>query len=150
MKIILSKDIPNLGEEGDIKIVANGYARNFLLPNKMVVPFSKRNIKILELNKAVIEKRKEEKRKNALDLKERLEAETITLEMPAGDTGKLFGSVTNAMIAEALDKTGIPVEKKRIEVPEHNIKMIGDYKIKIKLYEHHVANLKITVKKAEQ
>lgn len=150
MKVILSQDIINLGEEGDIKNVANGYARNYLLPNKMVMPHTKQNVINLERNKTVIEKRKEEKRKTALDLKERLETETITLDMPAGDTGKLFGSVNNAMIAEALEKAGIPIEKKRIEVPEHTIKMVGEYKVKVRLYEHHTANLKIIVKKAEQ
>lgn len=149
MKVILSEDIPNLGEEGDVKVVANGYARNYLLPKNMVKPYSKQNIVILERNKEVIEKRKEEKRKAALGLKERLEGEQLVIEMPAGESGKLFGSVTTATIIEALQKLNYEIEKKKIEIPGHTIKMIGDFTIKVKLYGKEEASLNVTIKGAE-
>ena len=150
MKIILDRDIPNLGEEGDIKEVKSGYARNFLLPNKYAMPYTKQNLLNLERRKATIEKKKEEKRQEAMGLKDRIEAEEIVFKMPAGTGGKLFGSVSNALIAEALEKKGYGIERKRIEVPEHTIKQLGEYKVKIKLYERKEAVLKVKVEKTEE
>ena len=146
MKVILNQDVPNLGEEGDVKSVASGYGRNYLLPKGLAVPFTKKYINIFEQKKDVISKKKEEKRKNALSIKERIESiEGLPIGMPAGETGKLFGSVNNAVIADALAKEGITVEKKKIEVPEHNIKMIGNYNVRIRLYDNQSAVLKIAV-----
>ncbi|MBN2532956.1 MAG: 50S ribosomal protein L9 [Spirochaetales bacterium] len=150
MKVILNQDIPNLGEEGDIKSVADGYARNYLLPKKLVMPFSRLNLKILEKQKIIIENRKEEKRKSALNMKDQLESEQLEFIMPAGAGGKLFGSVNAAIIAEALEKKGYNIEKKRIEIPDHSIRMIGEHEIKIKLYEQKEAKLKIVVQRQEE
>jgi large subunit ribosomal protein L9 len=149
MKVILNQDIINLGEEGDIKEVARGHARNFLLPKGLVLPYSKKNIKDLENRKEAIEVRKEDKRKHALSLKERIESETLELTMSVGESGKLFGSVTNAAIAEELEKKDIIIERKRIEVPEHTIKMSGTYKIRIRLYENEEAFLTVIVNKTD-
>ena len=146
MKIILNQDVYNLGEEGDVCVVANGYARNFLVPQKMAVLFNKQNITIFESRKAAIEKRKKEKRLASASLKEKIEAVTIELKVSTGDTGKLFGSVTNANIAEELKKSGIILERKKIELPEHTIKMIGEFTAKIKLYGNESADLKIIIK----
>ncbi len=150
MKVILEKDIANLGEEGDIKEVKSGYARNYLLPNKFAMPYNKKNLLTLEQKKATIEKKKEEKRTDAAGLKERIEAEEIVFAMPAGTGGKLFGSVSNALIAEALEKKGFSIERKRIEVPEHAIKQLGEYKVKIRLYERKEAILRVKVDKLEE
>lgn len=150
MKVILNQDIPNLGEEGDIKTIANGYARNYLLPRKLVMPYTRQNLKILEKRKKVIEKRKEEKRKSALDMKDQLETEQLEFIMPAGESGKLFGSVNAALISEALEKKGYHIEKKRIEIPDHSIRMIGEYEVKIKLYEQKEAIIKIIVERQEE
>ncbi|RKX77323.1 MAG: 50S ribosomal protein L9 [Spirochaetes bacterium] len=149
MKIILNQDVPNLGEEGDICVVADGYGRNFLLPKKMAIPYSKKNLTLLEKRREEIEKRKEEKRRNAMSLKEKLESEAIVLKMPTGETGKLFGSVTGARIAEELQKRGINVDKKKIAMAEHSIKMVGTYPVKIKLYENETAEVKVVIEKAE-
>lgn len=149
MKVILNQDVINLGEEGDIKTVANGYARNFLIPKKMAVPHSKQNLLILESKRAVIEQKKEEKRKEALSLKEKLTDVEIVLKMPSGDTGKLFGSVSSVMISEELDKLGFSIERKRIEVPEKHIKMLGEYNISIKLYGKEKADIKLKIEQAE-
>lgn len=149
MKVILNQDIANLGEEGAVKTVAPGYARNYLLPKGLVMPFSKGNLRILEKKREEIETRKEEKRKNALSLKEKLETEELVFSMPAGTSGKLFGSVNNGKIAEELDKKGYTIEKKQIDVPDHTIRNIGEYEIKIKLYEKQEAIIKVRVEATE-
>lgn len=150
MKVILNEDIYHLGEEGDICDVANGYARNYLFPKKLAMPCNKNSLYFLEQKKEAIEKRKEEKHNRALDIKEKIEQEELIFTISVGESGKLFGSVTNAHIAEELGKKGYTIEKKRIEVPDHHIKMLGEYKIKIKLYKNEVAELKVTVKALEK
>ncbi|WP_319477247.1 50S ribosomal protein L9 [Marispirochaeta aestuarii] len=145
MKIILKEDVYNLGEEGDIRVVKPGYARNYLIPQGLAVPFNKGNAAMFEQRREAIEKRKEEKRNSAMGLKERIETLELTIPMPAGDTGKLFGSVTNATVSDALAKEGIHVERKKIDLVEHTIKMIGKHKARVKLYESNVAELQFLV-----
>jgi large subunit ribosomal protein L9 len=148
-KVILVTDVKNLGEEGDVKGVARGYARNYLLPRKFAVPYNKGNLAMIEGRRAVIEKKKEEKRTHALGLKERIEETVLKIVMPMGDNGKLFGSVTNATIADELGRAGVTVERKRIEIPDHTIKSQGNYKIKVRLYEHQEAVLTVAVNPKE-
>lgn len=150
MKIILSKDVLNLGEEGDIKVVADGYARNYLIPNKFAVLCNKANLTVLQQRTRTIEKLKEEKRKAAFSLREKIEAEELIIKMPVGEKGKLFGSVNNATIVEELTKKGISVERKRVEVPGHNVKVIGNYTVEIKLYGNESAKLKLVVSPIEE
>lgn len=145
MKIILKEDVYNLGEEGDIRVVKPGYGRNFLIPQGLAVPFTKGNAKMFEQRRDAIEKRKGEKRTAAMGLKERIETLELKIPMPAGDTGKLFGSVTNATIADALAREGIHVERKKIDLVEHAVKMIGKHKARVKLYESNVAELQFIV-----
>jgi large subunit ribosomal protein L9 len=145
VKVILNQDVYNLGEEGDVREVAPGYARNYLLPQEMAVAYTKRNLAIFEQKKETIEKRKGEKRDEAKGLRERIEAMAIELEMPAGDTGKLFGSVNSATIAEKLQAEGLIIERKKIDVPDNNIKMVGDYSIRVRIYGDEIAELKVVV-----
>lgn len=145
MKVILKEDVKNLGEEGDIVDVKNGYARNFLIPTKKVVPCTVGNLSILSQQKDAIEKRKAVKREEAKSVKEKIEALTLTIGVPAGDTGKLFGSVNNAIIADNLASKGIDVERKRIEIVGTHVKMVGNYTAKIRLYGDEVATLKFVV-----
>jgi large subunit ribosomal protein L9 len=150
MKVILNQDVIGLGEEGDIKDVADGYARNFLLPKKLAVPHTKEFLATLEHKRAAIEKRKEGKRLEAAGLKERLEAEEVRFSVPAGENGKLFGSVNNTNVAVELEKKGFQIEKKRIEIPEHTIRNIGTYKIRIRLYDKEEATIKLVVEGTAQ
>jgi len=145
MKIILNEDVYNLGEEGDVCDVARGYARNYLFPKKLALPHTKENIANFESRRVAIEKRKEDKRQKALSLKERLEEKEVVIKMNAGQSGKLFGSVTSAMIADELQKDGIEVEKKKIDFKSHTIKMVGTYPVKVKLYDNNEAELKLKV-----
>jgi large subunit ribosomal protein L9 len=150
MKVILNQDVIGLGEEGDIKDVANGYARNFLLPRKLAVPHTKQFLAVLGHKKASIDKRKDEKRLEAASLKERLEAEEVRFSVPAGENGKLFGSVNNTNVAAELEKKGYQIEKKRIEIPEHTIRNVGTYKVRIRLYDKEEAMIKLVVEGSGQ
>jgi large subunit ribosomal protein L9 len=145
MKIILNKDVVNLGEEGDVREVAPGYGRNYLIPKGLAVAYSKSNVAVFEGRRKAIEKRKDEKRQQAAGMKERIDALTLTIQVTAGETGRLFGSVNSATIMEELGKQGFDVERKRIEVPEHAIKQVGNYNVRVKLYGNEVATLKVQV-----
>src|SRR6056297_3527729 len=145
MKIILNEDVYNLGEEGDVCDVARGYARNYLFPKQLAFPHTKENIANFESRKASIEKRKEDKRQQALSLKERLDGKEVLITMNAGQSGKLFGSVTSTMIVDKLQKEGIEIEKKKIDFQSHTIKMVGLYPVKVKLYDNNEAELKLKV-----
>ena len=116
MKVILNKDVANLGEEGDVKDVAPGYARNYLMPKGLVMPYNPASLAELESRRAAIEARKEQKRKEAAGTRERLENEELSVKMTAGERGRLFGSVTSATIVEQLEKLGISVDRKRVEI----------------------------------
>lgn len=148
MKVILNKDLPNLGEEGDICDVSPGYARNYLLPRNLVLQYNRQNIALLEGRREAIEQRRQEKRKQAMSVKERLESEPMAITMPAGENGRLFGSVTSATISEALEKQGIELERKQIEIPGKTIKSVGTTKVRIRLYDAQEAELLVEVKPA--
>lgn len=145
MKIILNQDVVNLGEEGDVCEVKNGYARNYLLPSGIAVHYNKGNVAIFASRAAAIEKRKVEKRAAAATLKEKLDALTLTIVVSAGESGKLFGSVTSSMVQEALAKAGIEIDRKKIEVSTHSIKMTGTYQVRVHLYESEVSLVKMVV-----
>ncbi|MDR2149442.1 MAG: 50S ribosomal protein L9 [Spirochaetaceae bacterium] len=145
MKIILNKDHLPLGEEGDVREVARGYARNYLFPQKIAFPYNKTFALLFEKRREEIEARKAEKRKNALSIKERLEALNLVIIMPAGANGKLYGAVTAQTIIDELAKAGFSIERKRVELPGNSFKSIGKYKVTIKLYESAAAEMEITV-----
>ena len=149
MKIILNEDVYNLGEEGDVREVAPGYARNYLIPKGFAVAFTKRNIAHFQGRRKSIEARKEEKRDVALGMKERIEALSFVIEMPAGESGKLFGSVSNSTIAERLEGEGIAVERKKIDIPGHSIKMVGKHTVLVKLYADQSASLSVEIVQTE-
>jgi large subunit ribosomal protein L9 len=145
MKVILNQDVANLGELGDIKEVAPGYARNFLFPRSLAFLYNAKTKDLFDRRTAEIEELKAQKRAGSLSLKEKLEAEEITISVPAGHNGKLYGAVTNASIYDELLKKGIEVDRKKIEVPGRAIKSIGNYKVVVKLYEKEEASLRLVV-----
>ncbi len=145
MKVILNKDLAPLGEEGDVKEVARGYARNYLFPKGIALPYTERTVKLFESRQAEIDARKAQKRQNAAGLKDKLAALELNLTMPAGPNGKLYGAVTNQTIAEELGKQGYEIERKRIEVPGNSIKSVGKYKVIVKLYENASAEVNVVV-----
>jgi large subunit ribosomal protein L9 len=145
MKVILNKDLATLGEEGDVKEVAKGYARNYLFPRGIAFPYTPKMIKLIEARRNEIEARKEQKRLDARGLKEKLDSTELSITMPAGANGKLYGAVTNQTVVEELAKTGLQIERKRIEIPGSGIKSVGKYKAAVKLYENQSAEITITV-----
>jgi len=145
MKVILNKDHAPLGEEGDVKEVAKGYARNFLFPRGIALPFTPRMIKLIEGRRAEIDARKEQKRLDARGLKEKLDALEISITMPAGANGKLYGAVTNQTISDELTKNGFQIERKRIELAGNGFKSVGKYKAIIKLYESNSAEISVVI-----
>ncbi len=144
-KIILKQDVPGLGEEGDIKIVKRGYALNYLYPNGYAVDYSLKNKNILEKQKDVIAKKKLAKKENATALKEKLETEKISIEVPAGEKGRLYGTVTTMQIEEKIKALGYDsIDRKNIVIKDH-IKNGGKYKFDIHLYNEIYANMEIEV-----
>lgn len=146
MKVILNKDVNHLGEEGDVKIVADGYARNFLFPRSLALPYTPEVVAIFEGRKAEIEARKAAKREAAKSDKEKLEALTLSVTVPASAGGKLYGAVSAQTVIELLAKEGFEFERKRVEIPGNAIKQTGAYKISVKLYENAVAEVHLEVK----
>ena len=144
MQLILSEEVPNLGRPGDVVKVRAGYARNYLLPRKLAVAASQKNLSAFEHTKAVALHKREALRLKAASLKERLEAITLSLTARAGDEGKLFGSVTNIDIERALREQGFTVERRRIALNEP-IKQLGDFTVAVKLESEVEASLKINV-----
>ncbi len=102
-------------------------------------------MKLFESRQAEIDARKAQKRQDAAGLKDKLAALELSLTMPAGPNGKLYGAVTSQTIAEELAKQGYPVERKRIEVPGNNIKSVGTYKIIVRLYENASAEIAVVI-----
>jgi large subunit ribosomal protein L9 len=145
MKVILNRDLAPLGEEGDVKDVAKGYARNFLFPREIAVPYNEKTVKLFDSRKEEIEARKTEKRKDAAGLKEKLEALELSVSMPAGANGKLYGAVTSQTVMDELARQGFQIERKRIELQGTSFKSVGKYRVIVKLYESSSAELTITV-----
>jgi large subunit ribosomal protein L9 len=145
MKVILQHDVVGLGEEGDVCEVATGYARNFLFRTQAALPFTGHAMNLMEHRRDGIERRKEDKRTGAAGLRERLENEELTFRMTAGASGKLFGSITSVAIAGELDRRGFDVDRRRIEVPDHSLKMIGEHTVRIRLYENQSANVQVVI-----
>jgi len=145
MKVILNKDLSPLGEEGDVKDVAKGYARNFLFPRGIALPYNEKTIKLFEGRREEIESRKSQKRTDAAGLKERLESLNLEITMPAGANGKLYGAVTSQTIMDELTKNNFQIERKRIEIPGVSIKNVGKYKVTIRLYESASAEITVSI-----
>jgi len=133
MKIILKEDIKKLGKMGQIVDVADGYARNYLVPKALAVEASTKNIRSLEHEKKIIQEKARKHKDSAQDLASRISAMTLTIKAKAGEEEKLFGSVTTMDIAEALLTRGVEIEKKKI-VLEEPIKRLGSYSVQIKLH----------------
>lgn len=140
MKVVLLSEVKNLGQKGDVKEVSDGYARNFLIPRKLALPANQSIIKNLENQLKAKKAKNELLRREAEEIKAKIEGQVFSLIMPTGPTGKIFGSVTHQEIADLINKEkGIKIEKKQIE--EKTIKKLGKHKVKIKLFEDIIAEV---------
>ena len=129
MKVILNADVKHLGEEGDVKVVANGYYRNFLYPRNLAVPYNEATVAYFEGRKAEIEAKKDAKRAASASLKEKLEALALEIAVPAGNNGKLYGAVTAQSVMELLAKQGYEIERKKIESQDLQSKILVTSKL---------------------
>jgi len=146
MKVIIAKDHPDLGEEGDIVDVAPGYARNYLLPRKLAFPATEHHVKILQ---AAREKKRRQEEKELLEarrLGDTLAEGSYTLAVAAGEEDRLYGSVSGADIAEALRKEGHQIEKSWIQLDEP-IKKLGIYTVPVMISPEVTTMVKIWVVK---
>ena len=141
MEIILKKDLKGLGYKNDIVKVKNGYGRNFLIPQGIAVLATDSNKK-MQAEEIKQSSFKEQKlRTEATANAEKLAGVTVKVGAKAGESGKIFGSVTNIQIAEALKKAGYDVERKNIELAEENIKTLGTYTAKVRLFKEIFATV---------
>ena len=146
MQIILQEDVEKLGTRGQVVEVAEGFARNYLLPRKLAIPATPGNLKRLEKIRATLAKRTATEKGTAEKQSELLAATNVTLARKAGENDQLFGSVTAADIAEALAAQGFTVDKRKIELPEP-IKLIGEYQVTAKLHHDVTATIKVIVQR---
>jgi len=144
MQVILLEDVPSLGKAGDVVRVSDGYGRNYLIPQRKAIVSTEKNLKMLEHQKREVQKRIEKKRKDVQKIAEIIEGLSCTLARSAGESGKLFGSVTSMDIENFLKEQGIEVDRKRIHL-EEPIKSIGMYSVPIRLDAQVTAHLKVWV-----
>jgi large subunit ribosomal protein L9 len=146
MQIILQEDVEKLGNRGQIVEVAEGYARNFLLPRKLALEASAGNMKRLERMRATFAKKEATEKDAAQKLAELLAGVSLSLTRKSGENDQLFGSVTTADLAGALEAQGYTIDKRKITLTEP-IKLVGEYQIPIKLHREVIANVKLAVTK---
>jgi len=149
MNVILTENVKGLGNMGDVVKVKPGYARNFLVTNKLAVEASDRNLKELEHHRRQLTRKAEKLSQEAAVLKGRIESVECVLTHRAGDEGKLFGAVTTMEIEAALTAKGIEIDRRKIQL-DHPIKSLGNHEVEIKLNAGVNATLKVSVVKAAE
>lgn len=145
MKVVLLEDIKGTGKAGDTKDVADGYARNYLLPKKLAVAASRGALQRVEREKATTVQREQRELKDARELAARLEVAQVTIKLRAGKDGKVFGAVTNAEVASALKQQfGITLDRRKIEFPEP-IRAMGPAASQVRLHKEVIARIPLMV-----
>jgi len=145
MQVILLEKITNLGNLGDIVRVKDGYARNYLIPQRMARRATAAAIEEFEARRAELEKVAAEKLATAKGQGEKLDGMTVQIQQKSGVDGRLFGSVTNADIAEALSKQGFAIEKAQVRLPTGPLKTVGDFPVAVSLHTDVVVNVTVSV-----
>src|SRR3954454_4427599 len=145
MQVILMEKVANLGELGDVVKVKDGFARNFLIPHGKAKRATDANLKAFESRRVELEKAQAETLAQAKSRGEKLEGFTLQIAQKAGPDGRLFGSVTNYDIVEALEKQGHKVERSQIRMPQGALKQVGDYPIQVALHTDVMATIKVSV-----
>ncbi|EGZ45142.1 50S ribosomal protein L9 [Neisseria wadsworthii] len=150
MQIILLEKIGGLGNLGDVVTVKNGYARNFLIPQAKAKRATAENLKEFEERRAELEAKQAAILADAKERQSKLDGQTVTVAQKAGVDGRLFGSVTNADIAEAIKAAGIEVVKSNVRLPDGPFKAIGEYEVEVALHSDAVAKITVAVVAAAQ
>jgi large subunit ribosomal protein L9 len=144
MEVILRETIDNLGRAGQVVKVADGYARNYLLPRKLAYPATEGNRKVIEFERQSLLRKEAKQKEDAEKLLQMLEKVEITIRRKVGEQNMLYGSVTNADVADELEKKGFQIEKRKIHMEDH-IKEIGEYSIPVRLFKDVTAHVKLSV-----
>ena len=144
MKVILKQDVKGLGKKGDVKEVANGYARNYLLPRGLAVEASPSNLKALQAEKQKEQQQAEQQLQEAKALAAKLEQEGVEIQAKAGAGGKLFGAVSSKQISAALQEKGINIDKRKIVLAEP-IRSLGVTRVPVKIHPEVTATLNVHV-----
>lgn len=146
VKIILREDVAGLGEEGDIKVVAGGYARNYLLPRSLATPATKGNLKILELQRARIAHKQEQRRAEARGLADRLAGLPVVFDVRVGEQGRLYGSITAQDIALRVKSAAdIEIDRRHIALKEP-LRALGEFDVPVRVAHAVTAHLKVTLR----
>jgi len=144
MQVILREDIDNLGKIGDLIKVADGYARNHLVPLKKAIEATPKNLRAMEHAKKMVSDAVRKMKKEAAADADKVKSLSLVIKAKTGEEGKLFGSVTTMDIAEAMKAQGVEIDKRKIVLPEP-IKRLGDYTVSVKLHTDIVADFKVSV-----
>ena len=144
MEIILRETIDSLGRAGDVVKVADGYARNYLLPRKLAYPATPGNRKVIEFERQSLLRKEARQKEDAEKLLQMLEGVEVSIRRKVGEQDTLYGSVTNSDVAEELEKKGFQIEKRKIHMDDH-IKALGEYSIPIRLFKDVTAHVKLKV-----
>jgi len=146
MEVILKEDVAKLGSRGDVVKVAEGYGRNFLLPKKLAIEASKSNKAVIDQMKAAAVRRSAKEKAGAEELSKQFDGLSVSFQRRSGEHDQLFGSVTSGDIAEALDKKGFNVDRRKIQLHEPQ-KTLGEFPIPVKLHKDVTAHLKVVIEK---
>ena len=146
MEVILKEDVPTLGSRGDVVKVADGYGRNYLLPRKLAIEATRANRAVIDQMKQAAVRRNMRDKADAEALAQQFQGLTLTFRRKAGEKDHLFGSVTSADIAEALDAKGFNVDRRKIHLDEP-LKQVGEFTVPVRLYKDVTANVKVVVEK---
>jgi large subunit ribosomal protein L9 len=145
MKVILKKDVKALGKSGEVKEVADGYARNYLLPRGLAVEATAGNLKVVADQKEQVVKKEQKEAVEAEQVAARLNGATVQIKTKAGEGGRLFGSITAKEVSEALGATfKLTIDKRKLEIDEA-IKTLGTHAVKLHLYKGVVAEITVNV-----
>lgn len=144
MEVILREDVDKLGARGEVVKVAAGYARNFLLPQRLAVAATDSNRKVVEQEKQAYLKREAKAQNESEDLAKLVQGQVITISQKAGENDHLFGSVTTKDIADALELKGFEIDRRKIQLDEP-IKTLGDFEVPIRLHRAVTTNIKVQV-----
>ena len=144
MKVILTSDVAKLGKSGEMKTVADGFARNYLIPQKLAVPAAGGAYRAWQHDIASREEKRRREREEAEIAATRIASTTLTLSVKVGDGGKLFGSINNKDIADALARRGIEIDRHKVDLPEP-LKSLGTYKVAIKVYSGMTPEVTVVV-----
>ena len=147
MKLLLEQDVKGTGKKGEIVDVSDGYARNFLLPRKLATPADAQSVNAANIQKSAAAHRKFQAGLAARELAKQLEGAVVTVKAKVGENGHLFGAITGKEIAAALkEQKQVEIDKKKIALSEP-IRALGEYSVRVSLYENTFALLKVIVEK---